>query len=50
MRKSKAQLRQESNQDALVAELRSDFKKIPDPRAPNVIHHLDDVLINPSCG
>ena len=46
MRKSHAQLRSELTYDALVKELRSDFTKIPDHRASNVIHKLPDVLMS----
>ncbi|MEZ5045003.1 MAG: hypothetical protein R2828_34220 [Saprospiraceae bacterium] len=46
MRKSHAQLRSELNYDVLVKELRSDFKEIPDHRAPNVVHKLSDILMS----
>jgi len=39
-------LRQRLNQDYLVKKLRSDFDKIPDHRASNVVHQLPDVLIS----
>ncbi len=46
MRKTQAQLRDEINYDGLVKELRSDFEKIPDHRAANVVHKLPDVLMS----
>lgn len=39
-------LRQRLTQDDLVLELRNDFKQIPDHRAKNVVHKLDDVLMS----
>lgn len=46
MRKTHAELRQEINYDNLVRDMRSDFARIPDHRAPNVVHQLDDVLMS----
>ena len=46
MRKSHAQLREETTYDALVNELRNDFNNIPDHRAPNVVHKLSDILMS----
>jgi len=46
MRRSKAELRQELTQDDLIAQLRRDYKKIEDHRAPNIIHELEDVLMS----
>lgn len=46
MRKSHAQLRVGINYDVLVEELRSDFEKLPDHRAANVVHKLPDVLMS----
>lgn len=46
MRKSHAQLRAGINYDVLVEELRSDFEKLPDHRAANVVHKLPDVLMS----
>jgi len=39
-------LRERLNQDYLVKKIRSDFDKIPDHRAANVVHQLPDVLIS----
>ena len=41
-----APLRKRLNQDYLVKKLRSDFEKIPDHRAPNIVHQLADVLMS----
>ena len=46
MRKSHAQLRDETTYAALVKELRSDFEKIPDHRAANVVHKLPNILMS----
>ena len=39
-------LRQRLTQDDLVLELRKAFEQIPDHRAKNVVHHLDEVLMS----
>jgi len=41
-----APLRQRLNQDYLVKKLRSDFEKIPDHRAANIVHQLPDVMMS----
>lgn len=46
MRKTYAELREETNYDNLVSGLRSDFTKIQDKRAKNIQHTLPDVLMS----
>lgn len=46
MSKPPAPLRKRLNQDYLVKKLRSDFEKIPDYRAPNIVHQLSDILMS----
>ena len=46
MSKPPAPLRKRLNQDYLVKKLRSDFEKIPDHRAANIVHQLPDVMMS----
>ena len=46
MSKLPAPLRKRLDQDYLVKKLRSDFEKIPDHRAANIVHQLSDVLMS----
>lgn len=46
MRKTYAELREQTNYDNLVSTLRSNFATIPDKRAHNIRHTLPDVLMS----
>ena len=46
MRRTYSELREVTNYDHLIGELRADFTKITDHRAPNVVHQLPDVLMS----
>lgn len=46
MRKTYAELREAITYDNLIDELHQDFMEIPDHRAPNVVHSLEDILMS----
>lgn len=46
MRKTYAELRDQTSYDSLICSVREDFGKIPDHRASNVVYKLQDVLLS----